>query len=288
MERTREGVTQLTVKNGHIEGQNLLVESSVDLPRAADDDRQHPPDKEEHAVGRGCESKLTESRQEQQSESELHELTVKTIQQMGLADQLVSLLSQSMTEEHRKQPKIQSLIRGLMNTAVKPPATGQWVGNAWINCMEIEESEDAPVMVGEQEQWPEVEFEVALDSGSVVHVCSQTDTLGYLLEPSPGSKRDQKFLMGDGGRLPNQGQKHLKLFDGTSGSEISSTFQIAAVTRPLMSVGKICDEGMSVVFEKNHARVLDKTGREVCRFERQPGGLYVARLKLRSPGFVGQ
>ena len=86
-----------------------------------------------------------------------------------------------------------------------------------------------------------MEFEVALDSGSVVHVCAQTDTLGYLLEKSPGSKREQSFLMGDSGRLPNQGQKHLKLFDVTSGNEFSSTFQIANVTRLLMSVGEICD-----------------------------------------------
>jgi hypothetical protein len=35
--------------------------------------------------------------------------------------------------------------------------------------------------------------------------------------------------------------------------------------------------------------VRDSGGVEICRFTRQPGGLYVAKMKLRSPmGFVGQ
>ena len=99
-----------------------------------------------------------------------------------------------------------------------------------------------------------MEFEVALDSGSVVHVCSDEDCMGYLLEDSPGSKINQMFLMGDGGKIPNQGQKSLRLADLNRGVEISSAFQIAKVTRPLMSVGKICDEGKQVVFDKtNHS-----------------------------------
>ena len=65
-------------------------------------------------------------------------------------------------------------------------------------------------------------------------------------------------------------------------------FQIAEVTRPLMSVGKICDEGLSVEFDKTKARVLDKNKREVCRFERQNGCLYVAKMRLKSPGFIRQ
>ena len=66
-------------------------------------------------------------------------------------------------------------------------------------------------------------------------------------------------------------------------------FQIAAVTRPLMSVGKICDEGHSITFNAIMAVVHDKEGEEICRFNRVPGGLYVAKLKLRSPvGLGGQ
>ena len=55
------------------------------------------------------------------------------------------------------------------------------------------------------EAWKDIEFEVALDSGSVVHVCSMDDVPGYRLGESPGSRRGQEFLMGDGGLSPNFG-----------------------------------------------------------------------------------
>ena len=41
------------------------------------------------------------------------------------------------------------------------------------------------------EAWKDMEFEVALDSGSVVHVCSTDDCPGYMLAESPGSRRGQ-------------------------------------------------------------------------------------------------
>ena len=135
--------------------------------------------------------------------------------------------------------------------------------------------------------WSDLEFEVALDSGAVVHVCSLDDTPGYMIEESRGSKRGQEFLMADGGTKPNLGQKTLNLMDGDR--ELKAIFQIAGVTRPLMSVGRICDEGHEVTFNSEVAVVKTKEGSEICRFHRLPGGLYVAKMKLRSPaGFTRQ
>ena len=140
-----------------------------------------------------------------------------------------------------------------------------------------------------EDAWQDIEFEVALDSGSVVHVCSVTDCAGYNTRESPGSRCGQKFLMGDGGEIPNLGQSQLNLSDAEVGRDIQSIFQIAAVTRPLMSVGKICDEGHSITFDAVMAVVTSKDGSEICRFHRNPNGLYIAKLKLRSPaGFGGQ
>jgi hypothetical protein len=131
--------------------------------------------------------------------------------------------------------------------------------------------------------WQDLEFEVALDSGAVVHVCSLEDCPGYHLDESPGSKSGQKFLMGDGGTIPNLGQKRLNLSDDGVNRDMSSIFQIAAVTRPLMSVGRICDEGHNITFDATTAIVRDKGGVEICKFHRAPGGLYVAKMKLRNP-----
>ena len=103
--------------------------------------------------------------------------------------------------------------------------------------------QDCAIYVSE-EAWEDLEFEVALDSGSVVHVCSLDDCRGYKLQESPGSRRGQEFLMGDGGTIPSLGQSQLNLTDTKTDRDLESIFQIAAVTRPLMSVGKICEEGI--------------------------------------------
>ena len=56
-----------------------------------------------------------------------------------------------------------------------------------------------------------------------------------------------------------------------------------------MSVGKICDEGHSITFNASEAVVREKGGAEICKFHRTQGGLYVAKMKLRSPaGFTRQ
>ena len=95
--------------------------------------------------------------------------------------------------------------------------------------------------------------------------------------------------MGDGGTIPNLGQSKLNLTDDKIDRDLESVFQIAAVTRPLMSVGKICDGGHTVTFSDVMAVVNDKDGAELARFHRSNGGLYVAKLRLRSPaGFPRQ
>ena len=72
------------------------------------------------------------------------------------------------------------------------------------------ELEDVELLVNEQE-WEDVEFEVALDSGSIVNVCHPDDCPGYAITESVGSKSGQHFVVGDGGRLPNMGEWNLNL-----------------------------------------------------------------------------
>ena len=119
-------------------------------------------------------------------------------------------------------------------------------------------------------------------------MCAPDDCPGYRCEDSPGSRRGQEFLVGDGGTIPNLGQSRLNLSDDSK--DIQSIFQLAAVTRPLMSVGKICEEGHSITFNNVMAIVNSKDGEELCRFHRKDGGLYVAKMKLRNPDspFGGQ
>ena len=148
-----------------------------------------------------------------------------------------------------------------------------------LNLFEVVGGAEPLLLAGDT--WKDFQFEVALGSGVVVHVCSPEDCPGYLREDSPGSRSGQRFLMGDGGTIVKIGQKSLNPSD--DGNDLGSVFQIAAVTRPLMSVGKICDEGHNITFDANQAVVRDKGGVELRKFHRTPGGLYVAKMRLRNP-----
>ena len=86
--------------------------------------------------------------------------------------------------------------------------------------------------------------------------------------------------MGDGGTIANLGQKSLNRSD--EDHNLCSVWQIAAGTRPLMRVGKICDEGHNIAFDAVQAVVRDKGGTELCKFHRTPGGSYVAKMKIRN------
>ena len=64
--------------------------------------------------------------------------------------------------------------------------------------------------------------------------------------------------------------------------ELHSVFQIAEVTRPLMSVSRICEQGFECHFTDVGATVVNKAGKVVCEFNRD-GGLYTAQMRLRQP-----
>lgn len=140
------------------------------------------------------------------------------------------------------------------------------------------------IEINMNEDWCDVEFEVALDSGSQDHVCDEADTSGYALSESPGSSRGSCFVVGDGGRIPHLGQKVLNLEPEADESVgMKSCFQIARVTRPLTSVGKICDGGVKVEFTDKTATIKAQDGKTACVFTRKPGGLYICKMRLKQP-----
>ena len=79
----------------------------------------------------------------------------------------------------------------------------------------------------------------------------------------------------------------MRLHMEASGDEghvtpVQSTFQVAEVSMPPMSVSKICDQVYACLFTKDGAQILDQDRRAVCQFGRS-NGLCVANIKLKSP-----
>ena len=84
------------------------------------------------------------------------------------------------------------------------------------------------------------DFNVVLDSGAAEHVVNSKEAPGYEVRPGAGSKAGGCFIAANGEPIPNKGDVILNLV-GNEGSPISSTFQVAAISRPLWSVGRMCD-----------------------------------------------
>ena len=154
-----------------------------------------------------------------------------------------------------------------------------------VNLFEGEEIDDLLTIESKvcKELYYAEPFEVILDSGAGEHVASDKDTPGYSIRESKGSRAGQNFIAAGGHKMPNRGEVALRLkTQGDKGREITTTFQVASVTRPLWSVARICDAGFKVTFDPSGAEITDKSGKVICRFQRV-GNLYKAKLGLKNP-----
>ena len=131
-----------------------------------------------------------------------------------------------------------------------------------------------------------IEVEMALDSGASVHAADRVDFPGHEVRESAGSKAGQKFGCAGGKMLPNEGESDiLMVAPGGIGCEISTTIQIAKITRPLLSVSQMTRNGnVQVLFMQDEARVKDNQGRLLAVF-RKKGGLYVANMQVKNPKY---
>jgi len=124
-----------------------------------------------------------------------------------------------------------------------------------------------------------------LDSGCEVHIADETDFPGYEVKPTEDSRNNRGFRVADGKVIPNKGEATPQFeVDGLQGRvhALTSTFQVAKVSKPLRSVSMICDAGFDVLFTKTEALVRDPQGLVVCTCPRA-GGLYKGEMRFRNP-----
>ena len=112
-------------------------------------------------------------------------------------------------------------------------------------------------------------FNVVLDSGAADHVVGISGTPGYEIKESAGSKAGSCFVAANGERIPNRVEVCLDMKHGHVPAK--STFQISKISKPLWSVGKLCDAGCKVEFGKAAAVVTHAfSGKKVAEFQRNP------------------
>jgi len=144
------------------------------------------------------------------------------------------------------------------------------------NVVELEENDD----VLNTDTFEEVKVSIAMDSGCGKHVAPPSLLPGYVVSPSAASRRNQHFVGAGGDRIKNHGETEINLCNGES--KLHSKFQVADVTRMLLSVSQVCDNDCAVQFNKQKGWVTDKHDKVIATFPRV-GGLYVAEMTLKSP-----
>jgi hypothetical protein len=119
-----------------------------------------------------------------------------------------------------------------------------------------------------------------MDSGAVDSVAPTSMAPGARIVPSPGSIRGQNYLSASNERIPNLGQQTLEVRTD-EGAGMNVTFQMADVSRPLNSVGKVCDNNKRVIFGKRGGVIWDMETNELTKFGREPDGVYELNLWIR-------
>ena len=138
-------------------------------------------------------------------------------------------------------------------------------------------------------QWRQVDenmvrVRAAMDSGALDAVAPPSMAPGVAIQDSAGSRMGQHYGSASGHRIPNLGEQRIT---GVvpSGAERAMTFQVAEVTRPLLSVGRICDRGNVVTFGSSGGVITDMMTGEETPFVRDGEGMYQLEFWMPAPGF---
>ena len=90
------------------------------------------------------------------------------------------------------------------------------------------------------------------------------------MRPSKGSLEGRDFASASGDTIPNQGQQALPM-QSPEGHWVQQRWQMAPVTKPLLSIGEECDMNKVVMFGRGGGAILNLEDGSVRRFPRVRG-----------------
>ena len=115
-----------------------------------------------------------------------------------------------------------------------------------------------------------------MDSGASAPVAPPSMLPNVAVVPSEGSRRGQRFTSASKHKLKNLGEQKIQACS-EEGQDLEVLFQIAGVSKPLVSVSSICERGNRVIFGRSGGVVKSiKTGHEIP-FHRK-NGIYVLSM----------
>ncbi len=118
---------------------------------------------------------------------------------------------------------------------------------------------------------------VIVDSGACDHVMPRRMFERIPVTKGIAAENEIMYVTADGGRIPNLGEQKLTM--RVEGRKIVTTFQVADVNKPILSVTKLTEDGNEVKFTRRGGTITDpQTGNKVSfkRFR----GVYVLEAEI--------
>ena len=152
--------------------------------------------------------------------------------------------------------------------------TGPIDFNQSINLITAIDNSDNQVNAVSEMVW--VQIPCAVDSGACAHV-TPANLFAIL---GPGAKGVPKYFAADGSPIENMGECAINavLEDGT---EFSTSFDVAKITRPLLSVHQMVQNGHAVVIGKDRSHLQLRGGARIPL--RHEGRLYMLDMWVKVP-----
>ena len=119
------------------------------------------------------------------------------------------------------------------------------------------------------------------DSGTSESVCPRRMCPLWPVVDSEGSLKSVFYTSASGGRIRNRGQQTIPI-ELTDGTRSHATFQVADVSRPLISVASVCATGNVVIFGIGGGVIRNLTTGHETPFVREDG-IYLFSMWVPPP-----
>ena len=120
----------------------------------------------------------------------------------------------------------------------------------------------------EERGWSKVK--VIMDSGAAESVCPRAMAPRFIIHDSIASRSGVNFTSANVGKIMNLGEQHVPVCL-SNGANTIATFQVADVSRPLMSVSKLCEMRTRDMFGPNGGVILNLQSGEATPFIKNEG-----------------
>lgn len=125
---------------------------------------------------------------------------------------------------------------------------------------------------------------ITVESGVAEVVAPPTFAAEYSTRPSPGSKAGTKYRTASGSIVANLGEKRVKMRIEDGDAPVM-TFQVADVTKPLASAGRITSRGHRILLDDDDdddAYIQHKESKRKVRLHKK-GNAFVMRMRVMPP-----